>query len=117
MSDEFVQPLLDASDTKEALSWLRAGNERDFRSIGELETNEESISLIELIYRAGATEVFAVEIDEFPEGQNTGKLVVKLPDDTAARRRLFDWAGTIAEQQGFDPEVDSGQQYLFLMLD
>src|SRR5688572_7455985 len=104
MSDDFVQPYLNAPDTKEALGWLRAGNEQDFRSIGELETNEESLQLIELIYAAGATEVLAVEIDEFPEGQNTGKLVVKLPDDVAKRKRLLEWAGTSAQQQGCEPD-------------
>ncbi len=117
MIDDFVQQFLNAPTTKEALGWLRAGTDEDFRSIGELETNEESISLVELIYNAGASEVLAVEIDEFPEGQNTGKLVVKLPDDSAKRKCILDWAGTISQQQGFDPEPDSGQQYVFLMLD
>ena len=117
MTEDFIKQFLGASDTQEALGWLRGGSEANFRSIGELETNEESIELVELIYRAGATEVLAVEIDEFTEGQNTGKLVIRLPDTVAQRQRLFEWAGTLAEQQGLDPEPDTGQQYLFLMLD
>jgi hypothetical protein len=117
MSDAFVQDLLNAPGTKEALAWLNGGGEQDFRSIGELETNEESISLVELIYTVGATKVLAVEIDEFAEGQNTGKLVIQLPDNDVQRQRLFAWAGAVAEQQGLEPEADSGQRYLFLMLD
>ena len=118
MSDAFVERFLDSPNTKEALSWLRAASESDFRSVGEHETTEESIALIEEVYDAGAAEVLAVEIDEYPdEGQNTGKLVIKLPDDTNARQRVFAWVGEIAQSQGFDAEQDSGQSYLFVMLD
>ncbi len=118
MSDEFVQRFLNAPNTQEAKSWLCGGSESDFRSVGELETNRESIALVQQIYDAGATEVLAVEIDDYPgEGQNTGKLVIKLPDSAEARQRVFAWAGDIAESQGFDAEPDSGQSYVFVMLD
>jgi hypothetical protein len=112
MSDEFHEQFLNAPDTKEALSWLRGGSDQDFRSIGELETNEESVQLVELIYTAGA--VLAVEIDEFEHGQNTDSLLIQLPDDAAKRKRILQWAGTIAEQQGLEPESDTGQRYILL---
>jgi hypothetical protein len=118
MSDEFVQQFLGAPNTREVLEWLRGGAADDFRSLGELGTNEESIAMAQEIYVAGAVEVLAVEIDDYPgEGQNTGKLVIKLPDRPDDRKRVFAWGGTMAESQGFDPEVDSGQSYLFVMLD
>ncbi|MHC4333566.1 MAG: hypothetical protein ACYSUP_02735 [Planctomycetota bacterium] len=118
MSDEFVQRFLGDPNSREVLNWLRASSEDDFRSLGELETTDESITLVQEIYEAGAVYVLAVEIDEYPEGQNTGKLVIKLPEDDAdARKRVFAWAGNVAQQQGFDPEQDSGQSYLFVMLD
>lgn len=117
MSDEFVQQFLESPSTKEALAWLQAGSDSDFRSVGESESTEESIALIQQIYDAGAEEVLAVDIDEYPEGQNTGKLVIRLPADPAARERVFAWAGEIAESQGFDAEQDSGQSYVFVMLD
>jgi hypothetical protein len=97
---------------------LRAGSKSDFRSVGEHETREESIAVIQEIYDAGAEEVLAVEIDDYPdEGQNTGKPVIKLPDDAAARQRVFAWTAKVAESQGFNAEQDSGQSYLFVMLD
>ena len=118
MSDEFMQSILHDPNKQEALRWLKGGREGDFRSVGELGTNEESIALIQRIYDAGAVEVIAVRIDEYPgEGQNTGKLVIKLPDEPELRQGLFALAGGIAQRLGFDPEQDTGQTYLFLMLD
>jgi|ERR1700733_472468 hypothetical protein len=117
MSDEFCKKFLRDPNTKEVLGWLKGGSGEDFRSLGELATNEESIALAKEAYDAGAVEVFAVEIDEYPEGQNTGKLVLKLPDDPEARQRVCAWCGRIAQEQGFDPEKDTGQSYLFVMLD
>jgi hypothetical protein len=117
MSDGFCQKFLDDPSTQEVLAWLRAGSSEDFRSLGELATTEESIALAMEAYQAGAAKVFAVEIDEYPEGQNTGKLVIKLPADADARRRALGWAGAIAQEQGFEAEKDNGQSYLFVMLD
>jgi hypothetical protein len=117
VSDDYIKTFLRASNTKEAIAWLQAGSESDFRSVGECESTQESLALIQQIYDAGAKEVLAVQIDEYPEGQNTGKLVVILPDPTEARERVFDWAGEIAQSQGFDAEQDSGQSFLFVMLD
>ena len=46
MSDEFVQQFLDNPETKEALSWLKAGSEEHFRSVGEFGSIEESIAFL-----------------------------------------------------------------------
>lgn len=118
MSDEFVQQFLGSPNTREVLKWLGESSETDFRSIGELGSTEESIALANEIYDAGSVEVLAVDIDEYPdEGQNSGKLLIKLPKDSDERKRVFARAGQIALSQGFDPEIDSGQSYLFVMLD
>ncbi len=63
-------------------------------------------------------QVFAVEIEKYPGGmENTGKLVIELPVDPAARTSVFDWAAAIARESGFDGDIDVGQRYLFVMLD
>src|SRR4051812_15277553 len=118
MPDEFVQQFLGAPDTREVLEWLRGAAEGELRTLSELGSNEESIALAQEIYDAGAVEVLAVEIDDDPgEGQNSGKLVIKLPDRPEDRTRVFAWAAANSESQGFDPEIDRGQRYLFSMLD
>jgi hypothetical protein len=119
MGDEFVQQFLGAPDTREVLEWLRSKPEGELcRSLGESGSTEDSIALAQEIYDAGAVEVLAVEIDDYEgEGQNTGRLVIKLPDEPDARKRVFAWAGAIAESHGFDPDIDTGQCYIFSMLD
>lgn len=116
MTDDFVQRLLNALKSKDALVWLRGGSDRDLRSIAEQESNGKSIELIELIYDIGAVEVWAVDIEVFPGGQCTDKLVIRLPDDVRHRKRIFEWAGSISIGQGFAAEPDSGQQYILVML-
>ena len=117
MSDEFCERFLQDPESQEVLGWLKGGSDEDFRSLGELATTEESIALAMEVYDAGALEVFAVEIDKYPEGQNTGKLIVKLPQGAEPRSRVLAWCGKIAEEQGFEPEPDTDQLYVFVMLD
>jgi hypothetical protein len=117
MSDEFVQQFLDAPNTREVLEWLRESTDDDFRWLSESGSNEYSIALAQQIYDAGAVDVLAVDIDEEPGEQNTGKLVIKLPEAPNERKPVFAWAGAMAESQGFDPDQDTGQSYLFVMLD
>ncbi|MCA9041867.1 MAG: hypothetical protein KDA65_16050 [Planctomycetaceae bacterium] len=116
MSDEFVQRFLGAENTKEALAWLKAGPD-NIHTLAEGLPTENSIELIQGFYDAGAKEVLAVEIDEYDDFQNTGKLVIELSDDPAERAAVLEKADEIAISQGFNPEQDSGQRYVFLMLD
>ncbi len=88
------------------------------RTLGELPTREVSIELAKVIYDLGATKVTAVKIDRYPDGQeNTGRIVISLPSNSEARTRVFKWYGEQSEQLGFDPETDTGQKHLLLMLD
>jgi len=110
--DSFCRELLETGGPQEVSKWIHEGK----NTLGEL-GRDESISLADGIYKAGAPHVYAVEIDEYDQGENTGKLIIELSDDAAARKRAFAWAGKIAREQGFDPECDVGQRYIFSMLD
>lgn len=113
--DEFCLHLISNTNSAEALSWLQ--NSTKLRTLGVLGSKEESISLIKTVLEAGAVQVFAVEIDCDVDEENTGKLCIELPNDQVLRQRVFDWTGQIAEEQGFEQELDIGQQYIFVMLD
>jgi hypothetical protein len=115
--DDFVNRFLDSPDTAEALAWLAGATRKKPRTLGEDETTVGSIELVEELYAAEARQVLVVEIDRYDEGENTGKLVIELPDNAQDREMLFGIAGKIAEAQGFDAEPDNGQKYLFVMLD
>jgi len=116
--ERFIAKLLKGRNKAEALSWLSAGSSESFRNLGELRSNEESVALVRDAYESGAAEVLAVEIDSYADGtQNTGKLVIVVPDDVAARRQVFEWCARQAVELGFEGDEDFGQRHLFVMLD
>ena len=117
MSDDFIRERLEDPNSKkaEALGWLKASGGKN--TLGELATTEESIALVQTAYEAGAEEVLAIEIERCGKEETTGKLIVKLPTDKMARKRVIDWCGRQAEEQGYDPEEDTGQTHIFVMLD
>jgi hypothetical protein len=116
-SDDFAQRFLGAPETKEALEWLKGSSDDFHCTLGEHESTSESIQLVEQFYAAGAAKVLAVEIFRYEEGENTGNLLIELSNEQQAREKVLAIAGEISQSQGFDAEPDSGQQYVFLMLD
>jgi hypothetical protein len=113
--DEFCLNLINNTASAEVLSWLRNRNKQ--RNLGVLGSTEKSIEFIEEVFDAGAAQVFAVEIDDEDDFENTGKLCIELLDDPFLRTRILDWTGKIAEEQGYEQEPDIGQRYVFVMLD
>jgi hypothetical protein len=111
--DPFCKKLLAEKNPRELSEWLRDKS----HTLGELPNDESSSLLAEELYAAGAAHVYGVEIHIYPGGENTGKLVIELPLDASARKKVLDWAAKIAHQQGFDAYSDVGQQYVFVMLD
>ena len=115
--DPAVGEWLADPQTKEALQWLKEGPTLD-RTLGELPTREASVKLVEKLYALGALKVWAVRIESSdPAEGNTGKLLIGLPMEKQSRQKLFRWAAKEARRHGFDPETDTGQQHLFVMLD
>jgi MORN repeat variant len=112
-----IEELLASPESKEALAWLKVGAPAS-RTLGELPTHKESVGLVTELYSLGAAKVTAVEIHRYETGEeNTGKLVITLPADISGRDRIFAWCARKAEELGFDPETETGQQHLFVMLD
>jgi hypothetical protein len=114
-NDNFCLYLINNTTSAEVLPWLQSAG--GIKTLGELESTEKSIELITEVFDAGAIQLFAVEIDSYDDDENTGKLCVELPNDPILRKRVLDWTNEIAEEQGFEQEIDVGQQYVFVMLD
>ena len=115
--DDFIQKLLDNPNKSEAFAWLDESTERSHRTLGELDSND-SITLVDELYKTGALEVLAVDIKTYLDGsQNTGKLIIILPSDSMARTRVFDWEAKQSAALGYDPTPDFGQNSLFVLLD
>jgi len=116
--ERFLEELLRKPNRAEAIPWLRESTEESYRTLGELKTNAESLNLVSDAIKAGAVEVVAVEIDTYPDGsQNTGRLIIELPEDPAARRVCLTWCNELGERLGLAPESDFGQRYTLVMLD
>lgn len=113
--DEFCLNLINNTNSAEVLPWLRDGNKP--RSLGVIGSTKESIEFVEEAFEAGAVQVFAVEIDDEDDFENTGKLCIELPDNLLLRTKILDWTGKIAAEQGYEQEPDVGQRYVFVMLD
>ncbi len=107
--DKFCKGLLARGQPQELREWIRADSEN---YLG-LKSRLGSVRLIEKIYRLGAKKAYGVEIDM----NTTGKLVIELPRSHAKRKDLFAWEARAANDQGFSPTPDEGQQWMFVMLD
>ena len=118
-NESFIKARLANPNKAEARSWLEdIHSDEYFVNLGELESSEKSLDLVNSFYDAGAVEVIAVEIDKYEdEGENAGKLVIVLPEDKEQRAKVLDLCSNIVEEQGFDRLEDFGQKRVFLMLD
>jgi hypothetical protein len=114
--DQLIQRLLNDPEKQEVLSWLKGA---DDRTIGGCKGNQDSIRFAQEIYGLGASEIFAVNIhpNQSGTGRRSGKLVVKLPNQPAARQAIFDWCERQGDSMGFTPDPDGGESHLFLLLD
>jgi hypothetical protein len=104
--NEFINKFLKQPNHSEARQWLA---DDEIRNIGEM-TPEESREYISEGYKAGAAKIIAVEI----QGGSTNCLIVYLPRSGSKRKRVFEWNGESAQECGFDPYDDWGQNELFV---
>ena len=93
-SDSFCRELLETGGPQEVDKWIHEGK----NTLGEL-GRDESISLADGIYKAVAPHVYAVEIE------NTGKLIIELSDDAAARKRAFRLGWQNCSRAGLRPRM------------
>lgn len=103
---ENISKYLRKPNRGEALQWLK-GDEN--RWLGQM-THEDSLELIENGYKAGATKIVAVEIED----ETSDRLVVNLPPSGPSRERVFKWHSVVAQKCGWEPNDDWGQNELFV---
>ncbi|NLH15637.1 MAG: hypothetical protein GX455_03555 [Phycisphaerae bacterium] len=112
-----IQKFLTSNNAFECLTWLSESKTQK-RTLGEDTNPKDSVALITSLYDAGARKVWVFDIDDYgPEGQNSGKLIIELPDDPSQRLRILTICGDIAHRLGYEPENDTNQEAIFIMLD
>ena len=114
-SDDYMQSILQKTPYKqEALAWLKLSDGKE-RTIGDGYQNAAaSLRLVQDLYQHGAVEVTAIDIDVDTHMEDTSTLIVKLPDEAAARKRVLQYEAKVARLGGFDPIPDEGQHYVML---
>lgn len=117
LTKKVIGKLLADPAKEDLFSWLKAGTKDAPRTLGELRSPAASLKLALRIYRAGPKKIWAVEIQKGAEFQNTGRLVVVLPEAQAARAATFNVVNALSAKQGFDPTPDWGQKHALVTLD
>jgi hypothetical protein len=112
-SDAFCQSMLAAGKQDDAKTWIESKD----HTLGEY-SHVKSRNLLNKLIRVGATRVYACDIDSYDDNQeNTGHLVVELPDDSKARKSVLREIDRLASLQGFEGDFDNGQRYAYIKLD
>ena len=112
-NDLFCQHLIDGDEVIDAYGWLALGG----YTLGEM-SRAQSKRLLMRLQHLGCPAVYACEVEELgARAANSGNLVVELPVDMATRGEVFQLANRIVTEQGFEPELDDGQRYVYIKLD
>ena len=107
----------------EARTWLAAtANPFPFAS-NRFESREAAGAFIDSLYALGADTVYVLNVQQDSAwvrqegGAYADALLVRLPVDPGARPRLFAVNAREARREGFEPDRDRGQRYLYFWWD
>jgi len=104
-----------ASDKKaEARQWLKDDNHVLFKFRGG---KKKLSDLVDEFYSAGAEKVYVGNIESEAGKDFAGTVLVVLPEDFAARSKLFKIDERVGPELQEDPVADRGQKYLYYSLD
>lgn len=107
----------------EARAWIAARTTPYPLASNRFNTKEAAAAFIDSLYGAGADTVWVLNVEQDSAwvaqegGPYADALLVQLPSDRSARARLFAYEGREARHEGFDPERDRGQRYLYFWWD
>jgi hypothetical protein len=103
---------LAGDDCREARAWCR-----DPKSMGFELSASEMLEIAESFYTAGATAVHVTGISELGGRNISASMVVTMPSDAAARKRVLAAHAEFAQRADITPAKEEGQKYLPLGLD
>jgi len=107
----------------EAQAWLRANQNPSPLASNRFGPKQRAVAFIDSLYQLGAETVYVVNVEEDSSwilqegGPYADALWIRLPSDPALRAGLFAVDEREARGEGFDPDRDHGQQYLYFWWD
>ncbi|MBN2308625.1 MAG: hypothetical protein JXR94_06615 [Candidatus Hydrogenedentes bacterium] len=111
--DAFCEELMAQGAHEDAGPWLESRS----HTLGE-KTSAASRKVVERLEGLGCVRIVACDIqDEGDACENTGHLVVELPEDASARAAIFKQLTRMARALGYDGTPDDGQRYAYIKLD
>ena len=112
-SDDFCNRLMSRGKQSEVREWIKDKN----HTLGEMDW-PRSKRLVDKLISLGCVNVYACEIGSYDNGmENTGHLVVELPDKKAERKIILKTIDKLAREQGYDGPFDDGQRFAYVKLD
>ncbi len=114
----FVRSLLAQKNLAETRDWLQGGC-KAARSLGRFKRESDALKFIEVLYKAGATEVIAPEIyTSKTGGQFADCLLVKLSGIAAKRKAIRKVCSQLSKRKlgVVQPDKDIGETHLYLLL-
>jgi hypothetical protein len=107
----------------EARAWL-AANANPYPFAGNrFESKAAAAAFVDSLYALGADTVYVLNVEQDSArlrdegGPYADALLVRLPGERAVRDRLFAVYAREAELEGFEPDPDRAQQYLYFWWD
>jgi hypothetical protein len=112
--DSAIAEDIASNRTAEARAWLKDDNHVIFEG-----NKAEVAKLVEDLYTAGAKEVYITGIVDIEGAQLSASLAVVLPDDPAARKRVFDIQRALYKSWEYEEGAteDIGQKYMDFTFD
>ena len=117
----FVVGLLEKANRKEAWAWLsKKDGRKGCHSMGRFGSQRTALELVEKLYDAGAVEVIVPGIYCDKKGNEfADALLILLPQAKTSRANVRKVCASLRAHSlgSFQPDVDIGESYLYVMMD
>jgi hypothetical protein len=116
--EAFVRSLLAQKNRAEVRKWLENGG-KAARSLGRFKRMSDALTLVQALYKAGATGVIAPDIyASKTDAQFADCLLVKLPRIAAKRKAIRKVCAALPKRKlgALQPDKDIGETHLYLLL-
>jgi hypothetical protein len=111
-NDAFCSTVMEEGRRVDAVEWIQTKS----HTLG-VRNWSSSKRLVDRLSKVGCVNIYACEIDDYDDHENTGHLVIELPTEAPARRNVLKMIDRLAAETGYEGPLDDGQRYAYVKLD